>query len=162
MRENVNYAGYVNKGAAITLFIVRLALGGLMFEAGLSKLVSGFSAGGFLANVSGPFAGFYTAMAANQAALAAINVLVPWGEMLIGLTILFGAGIRFASFWGIIMMLLYYTASIPPEQGWISQHLIFAAVFLAFMFTGVGYFIGLDAFLATLEGKRHRLRFLLG
>ena len=152
-----------NTAYKVTLLILRIALGGLMFEAGLTKLLSGtFSAAGFLEHVSGPFAGFYTGIAGNPAFLGITNVLVPWGETLIGIAIILGIAVRFASFWGIILMFLYYTAALPPANGWISQEIIYIAVFLTFMFTGTGYYLGLDRLAIKLEEKRHSLRILLG
>ncbi|MEJ2739176.1 MAG: DoxX family protein [Dehalococcoidia bacterium] len=152
-----------NTAYKVTLLILRIALGGLMFEAGLTKLLSGtFSAAGFLEHVSGPFAGFYTGITGNPAFLGITNVLVPWGETLIGIAIILGIAVRFASFWGIILMFLYYTAALPPANGWISQEIIYIAVFLTFMFTGTGYYLGLDRLAIKLEEKRHSLRILLG
>jgi thiosulfate dehydrogenase [quinone] large subunit len=147
----------------ITLFLFRIALGGLMFEAGLTKLLSGtFSAAGFLEHVSGPFAGFYTGIAGNPAFLGITNVLVPWGETLIGIAIILGIVVRFASFWGIILMFLYYTAALPPANGWISQEIIYIVVFLTFMFAGVGYFLGIDQIAVKLEERQNPVRILLG
>jgi thiosulfate dehydrogenase [quinone] large subunit len=147
----------------IAFFILRIALGGLMFEAGLTKLLSGsFSAAGFLENTTGPFAGLYMGIAANTTMLAITDVLVPWGELLIGIAIILGVLIRFASFWGIILMILYYMASLPPENGWISQQIIYLFVFLSFVFSATGYFLGLDRLAVRLEERCHPLRIVLG
>jgi thiosulfate dehydrogenase [quinone] large subunit len=155
--------GSGNRAFSITFFILRLLLGGLMFEAGLSKLLSGsFTAVGFLNGATGPFAGFYTAIAGSPTMLAITDVIVPWGELLIGIAIILGVVVRFASFWGIIMMLLYYTVSLPPANGWISKEIIYLVVFLNFLFAGAGYYLGLDRLAAGLEEKRHPLRILLG
>ena len=35
-------SGITHKGLTISLFVLRIALGGLMFEAGLDKLLSGY------------------------------------------------------------------------------------------------------------------------
>lgn len=155
--------GFRTKAFDISFFILRIALGGLMFEAGLTKLLSGsFVAAGFLGNAAGPFAGFFMGIANNPTMLAITDVLVPWGELLIATAIILGALVRFASFWGIIMMILYYTASLPPANGWISEQIIYMVVFLTFMFAGVGYFLGLDLLAVSLEERRHPLRVLLG
>ena len=147
----------------ITFFILRIGLGGLMFEAGLTKLLSGsFVAAGFLENTTGPFAGLYMGIATNTTMLAITDVLVPWGELLIGIAIILGIFVRFASFWGIILMILYYTAYLPPENGWISEQIIYLFVFLSFMFSGIGYFLGLDRLAVRLEEQRHPLRIVLG
>jgi thiosulfate dehydrogenase [quinone] large subunit len=164
MQENSSIG--VNSGTMafnITFFILRIALGGLMFEAGLTKLLSGgFSAADFLENATGPFAGFYMGIGANTTMLTITNVMVPWGELLIGITIILGIFVRFASFWGIVLMVLYYTASLPPENGWISRHIIYFSVFLSFIFSGTGYFLGIDRLVVRLEEQRHPLRIVLG
>jgi thiosulfate dehydrogenase [quinone] large subunit len=147
----------------ITFFILRIILGGVMFEAGLTKLLSqNFTAAGLLEHASGPFAGFYASIAGSPSMLPITNVLVPWGEFLIGTAIILGIVVRFASFWGIILMILYYTTSLPPENGWISQQIIYLLVFLNFIFAGAGYFLGLDQMMVRLEEQRHPLRILLG
>jgi thiosulfate dehydrogenase [quinone] large subunit len=155
--------GSGSRAFSITFFILRLALGGLMFEAGLGKLLLGsFIAAGFLNGATGPFAGFYTSIAGSPTLLAIIDVIVPWGELLIGIAIILGVVVRFVSFWGIIMMLLYYTVSLPPANGWISKEIIYLVVFLNFLFAGAGYYLGLDRLAVGLEEQRHHLRILLG
>jgi thiosulfate dehydrogenase (quinone) large subunit len=147
----------------VTLLILRVALGGLFLEAGLDKLLSGsFSAAGFLSASKGPFAGFYSGLASNSGLLPIVNNLVIWGEILIGAALILGILVRFSSFWGIVQMILYYSASLPPSSGWINQDIIYIAVFLALMFSGIGYFVGLDRFLETVEKRKQPLRFIAG
>jgi thiosulfate dehydrogenase [quinone] large subunit len=145
-----------------TLLALRLLLGGLFLMSGLTKLIPGtFSAAGFLGNSIGPFAGFYTNLG-NSSLIAAINFSVIWGETLIGAALIAGALVRFVSFWGIVQMVLYYTAALPPATGWISQQVIYTVVLLLFMFSGVGYNLGLDRVLIRFEKDKHPLRYLLG
>lgn len=151
--------GFGPRAFSITFFILRIALGGLMFEAGLTKLLGGFSAAGFLSNSQGPFSDFFTGLVQY---LDVINVLVPWGEVLIGTALILGALVRFASFWGAVEVLTFYLAYIPPQRGWINEQIIYAVVFITFMFAGTGYFLGLDFFGRRLEERRHPLRLFLG
>jgi thiosulfate dehydrogenase [quinone] large subunit len=163
MQKTVARVGLGQRSFFIILFVLRLALGGLMFEAGLDKILSGsFTAAGFLKNATGPFAGFYTNIAGNSAMLSVTNVLVPWGELLVGVAIILGLVVRFASFWGIVLMILYYTAALPPANGWVAQQIIYLVVFIAFIVSGIGYFLGLDAFASVLEERRNPLRIFLG
>jgi thiosulfate dehydrogenase [quinone] large subunit len=151
------------KAFDVTLLILRIALGGVFLEAGLTKLLSGtFSAAGFLSLSQGPFTSIYIGMANNTSLLPVINNLVMWGETLIGIALILGILVRFASFWGIVQMILYYTVSLPPSTGWISQQIIYIVVFVTFMFSGIGYYIGLDKLVVKLEEKRHPLRLLCG
>ena len=163
MQERSNSASSGKKAYYLTLMILRVLLGGLFLEAGLDKLFSGsFSAAGFLSASKGPFAGFYSGLASNTGLLPLVNNLVIWGEILIGIALILGILVRFASFWGIVQMILYYTVSLPPSTGWINQNIVYIAVFLAFMFSGIGYFMGLDRSIETLEKRRHPLRFIAG
>jgi thiosulfate dehydrogenase (quinone) large subunit len=151
------------KAFSIVIVIIRIAMGWLMLEAGLRKLVSGdFTAASFLARSTGPFANIFHSLANNTSVLPLINNLVIWGEFAIGIALILGILIRFTSFWGAIMMLLYYLTSLPPATGWITQQVIFILIFIMFMVTGVGYLLGLDGFTRKFEINRRWLRFLLG
>jgi thiosulfate dehydrogenase (quinone) large subunit len=85
-----------------------------------------------------------------------------WGEIAIGIALVMGIMIRFTSFWGVIMMLLYYLTSLPPATGWITQQVIFIMIFIMFMVTGVGYLVGIDSFARKFDTNKHLIRFLLG
>jgi thiosulfate dehydrogenase [quinone] large subunit len=144
----------------IMVFILRIVLGGVMLEAGLDKAISGgFSMAGYVSHGSGPFAGWFTHLASASAAL---SPLVITGEILIGLALIFGIFLRFSSFWGAVLMILYYLPYLPPENGWISQQVIYLLVFVTLMFSRSGYFLGIDRFFTSLEEKWPGLRILLG
>jgi thiosulfate dehydrogenase [quinone] large subunit len=146
-----------------TFLALRILLGGLFLVSGLTKLFSStFSAAGFLGKSVGPFADFYVGLSNNTSLLPVINFLVMWGEMLIGVALILGLLVRFASFWGIIQMILYYTVTLPTSTGWISQQIIYITVFLTLMFSGIGYYLGLDRFSLVLEESKHPLRLLFG
>jgi thiosulfate dehydrogenase (quinone) large subunit len=163
MKERPSSTSSGKKAFDITLLALRVLLGGLFLEAGLDKLFSGnFSAIGFLSRSQGPFTSFYMGLANNTSLLPVLNNLVIWGEILIGIALILGILVRFASFWGIVQMILYYTVSLPPSNGWISQHIIYIAVFVVFMSSGTGYFFGLDRLVVKLEEKEHPLRLLCG
>ncbi len=98
----------------------------------------------------------------NVVLLPIVNSLVIWGEILIGAALVLGILIRFASFWGALMMVFYYIVSLPPASGWITQQTIYGLVFISLMFSGIGYFLGLDTLLRRIEERRHPLRLLLG
>jgi thiosulfate dehydrogenase [quinone] large subunit len=144
----------------IMFFILRIFLGGVMLEAGLDKLISGnFTISGYVTNGSGPFAGWFTHIASLSSAL---SPLVIWGEILIGLSLILGIFLRFGAFWGAVVMVLYYLPYLPPENGWISQQIIYMLVFVTLMFSGSGYFLGIDRLVKNLEKKWPVLRLILG
>ena len=86
--------------------------------------------------------------------------LVVWGEILIGICLILGLLVRFAGFWGIIMMLLFYFAGFPPQNSFIvDEHIIYALVLILFMVSNSGYFWGLDK---RLEKIFPQLKLLMG
>ena len=141
MTTEVEY-GQIQNGAFqprsfhIMIVILRMVLGGLMLEAGLTKLISGdFSIAGYVGHGSGPFASWFTHMASVSNAL---SPLVIAGEMLIGLSLILGIFLRFGAFFGAIMMIMYYLPYLPQEDGWISKQIIYFFVFITLMFSGSG------------------------
>lgn len=143
------------KYQSLTLLLLRLSLGWLFFYAGFSKF-AGFSAKGYLLNLKGPFAGLFLPLAGNTL----VDQLVVWGLTLIGLCLILGILIRFASFWGIIMMILFYLSVYPPEHAFlIDDHIIYIVIFLTLMVSNAGHFYGLDK---TLEKKFPKYKSLMG
>jgi thiosulfate dehydrogenase [quinone] large subunit len=148
------------KSFHIMVLVLRVVLGGLMLEAGLDKLINGgFSIAGYVSNGSGPFASWFANFATMSSTL---DPLVIWGEILIGLSLIFGVFLRFGSFWGALLMVLYYLPYLPPENGWISKQIIYMLVFIMMMFSGSGYFFGIDKLAKKLAEKWPVFRFVLG
>lgn len=144
----------------IMMVILRVVLGGVMLEAGLDKLINGgFSISGYVSNGSGPFAGWFAHLASVSGSL---SPLVISGEILIGLSLILGVFLRFGALWGAMLMILYYLPYLPPENGWISQQIIYLLVFVTLMFSGNGYFFGIDRLVKNLEKKWPVLRLVLG
>ena len=145
--------------AHVGLFILRLVLAAAFLDAGLDKLINGFSAFDYLQNATGPFAGFFSGMAGG---INVINPIVIGGEIMIGLGLAFGFLLRLVSLGGVVMMALYYLPYIPPPEGWVSDLLVYAFIFIALMLSGSGYFFGLDRYFINLEQTRNPLRLLFG
>jgi thiosulfate dehydrogenase [quinone] large subunit len=144
----------------IMFLILRVVLGGVMLEAGLDKLISGgFTISGYVNHGSGPFASWFTDLAA---AASALSPLVVWGEILIGLALILGIFLRFGSFWGALLMILYYLPYLPPQNGWISEQIIYMLIFITLMFSSSGYFFGIDRLAINVEKKWPGLRWVLG
>lgn len=127
------------------ILALRLAIGWLFLYAGISKLVhvGGWSAKGFLSHLEGPLAPLFATLAGN-AIVDWLNVL---GLTLIGLAFVLGLATRFAAFWGIVLMSLYYLAEFPPREDYlvlVDEHLIYAVVLLGFALFGAGELWGLD------------------
>ena len=103
-----------NKVSAIILTVLRLYLGYTFFTAGLHKLTGGFDASGFLKGaiahpVTGPTGatefGWYVSFLKGFALpnVELFNVIVPVGELLIGLGLILGCLTTAAVFFALVM-----------------------------------------------------------
>ncbi|EJN57392.1 DoxX family protein [Halogranum salarium B-1] len=98
-----------------------------------------------------------------------VNIAVPWGEVLIGLGLLFGALTRLAAFFGALMMLLFYLGNWDIAHGYINGDFAYMLVFLSVAAFGAGRILGLDRFIEKYElngqplvDRYPRVRYLLG
>jgi len=103
------------KKFVITLF--RVAIGWHFLYEGLAKLWMGnWSAAGYLANATGPFAGFYHWVAASEGLMKIVDPVNMAALILIGLGLFLGLAIRLSSVSGVVLLALYYFAY-PPFGG---------------------------------------------
>lgn len=135
------------------LFISRLAIGWLIFYAGITKILDpAWTAAGYLANAK-TFPGFY-GWFASPANIDWVNFLNEWGLTLIGISLILGLGVRLSSILGALLMLLYYfpVLEFPKvEHGFIvDDHLIYAVILLFFAAVRAGRYYGLDNWCANL------------
>jgi uncharacterized membrane protein YphA (DoxX/SURF4 family) len=134
-----------NKIAAAILTVFRLYLGYTWFTAGLGKLTGGFDASGYLGNavanpVKGPdgnmvyswYVNFLESFALPNIEL--FNVLVPWGETLIGLGLLLGCLTTAAIFFGLVMNFSFFLAGTVSHNP--------TDIFLGFIILTAGYNAG--------------------
>ncbi len=144
--------------------VARLTLGWIFVWSGFDKLIRGFTASPFLLHATqGPLTFWFHSLGGSQMATNIINPLVVWGEILIGLTLIFGIFTRAGAFWGTIMMMLYYLAQFPPAQNpWMDEHLVYILLLGLLSALGAGRILGLDAWIERLPWvKRHHLVTLL-
>jgi thiosulfate dehydrogenase [quinone] large subunit len=124
-----------------TITGLRLLLGVLFSWAGFEKLFDPkWTATGYLKGSEGPMADIFKSMAGS----VIIDQLVIWGLILIGLCLLLGFLVRFASFWGAFMMFLFYLSDLTWEHGPVDEHIIYIAVFATLVSFGAGRHFGLD------------------
>lgn len=136
-------------------FFLRVSLGWLFLYAGISK-IGAFSAKGYLVSLKGPFAALFYPLAGNML----VDQLVIWGFTLIGVCLILGVLVRFASFWGIVMMALFYLTAYPPEHAFlVDDHIIYIFVLLFLMVSNAGHFNGVDK---VLEKKLPKYKNLMG
>lgn len=145
--------------------LLRIVVGIIFLWAGLEKLLAPepFDAGGFLrfatagtlgwpfvvgeaadGTVFNPTQGLWLALAENPTAMAIVNVLVPWGQLGIGLSLILGLMTRFGALMGFLMMVFFFFAAWDFAFGVVNQHLAYALICLTIAGLGAGRFYGLD------------------
>ncbi|GIM77709.1 membrane protein [Amorphoplanes auranticolor] len=141
---------------------LRLALGWVFLWAFLDKLFGlgyatpsanawidgGSPTAGFLGKaVSGPFEGFYHSFAGAAWA----DWLFMIGLAGIGIALLAGIGMRIAAAAGALMLVLMWTAVLPPENNpFMDDHLIYAGVLVVLALTAAGNTLGLGEYWSRL------------
>lgn len=120
-----------NRYAAMVLTLLRLYVGYEWLTAGWHKLTVGFDATGFLNNaVAKPvvdkatnelvyptFTAFLKHFALPNVHL--INVLIPWGEFLVGLGLILGCLTTAAAFFGLLMNFMFLFAGTVSTNPWL-------------------------------------------
>ncbi len=108
---------------------------------------------GFLKGAVGPFAGIYHSMSGYQ--------LADWGFMIgllcIGVALLSGIGVRIAAISGAVLLVLMWSASLPPANNpFMDEHLIYAVVLLGLALVGSGNTLGFGRWWAKTDlGRDH-------
>lgn len=159
MKTMINAFIRENKIAAIVLTVIRLFLGYSWFKSGFGKLTGeGFDASGFLTNaiknpVTGPDGavyGWYTSFIEGFALpnVGLFNVLIPIGELLVGLGLILGCLTTAATFFGVVMNFSFILA------GTISHNPTDILMGMIIMFAGAnaGYY-GLDRWVLPILRK---------
>ena len=148
----------MQKATRYVLAGLRLALGWVFLWAFLDKLFGlgratpaanawidgGSPTKGFLGKaVSGPFEGFYHSFAGAAWA----DALFMLGLAGIGIALIAGVGMRIAAAAGSLMLVLMWTAVLPPENNpFMDDHLVYAGVLIALALTAAGNTLGLGAY----------------
>ncbi len=139
-----------------TTLLMRLVFGWIFVWSGFDKLIRGFDSSGFLVNATqGPLHSWFVSLGGNTAATDVINPLVVWGQILIGLALIFGVGTRFALFWAAAMVFMFYLAQFPPANNpFMDDHLVYIVMFGLLGALGAGRILGVDAIIERLPWVR--------
>ena len=144
----------------------RLVMGFFLIWSGFDKLITDFSAAGFLANASkGPLKDIFVDMGTSQTAVDVIDPLVIWGQILIGFSLILGLFTRVGAFFGAVQMLMFYLPTLWPEHNpFIDDHFIYIGIFALLGALGAGRIVGIDSYLEQTETvkKMPALKYLLG
>jgi thiosulfate dehydrogenase [quinone] large subunit len=103
---------------------------------------------GFLSHSAGPFSGIYQGIAGA----GVVNVLFMSGLLAIGVALLLGIAMRPACIAGATMLMLMWSASLPPENNlFMDDHIIYALVLIGLAAVGAGRTLGLGERWARTE-----------
>ena len=95
---------------------------------------------GFLSHSEGPFSSFYQSFAGADWA----NWLFMIGLLGIGVALMLGVAMRIATVSGVVMLVLMWSAVLPPANNpFMDDHIVYALTLVALMLAGAGATLGL-------------------
>lgn len=107
-----------------------------MFYSGITKALDpNWSAAGYLKGAK-TFVGFYHWLSRPDI-LPTVNFLNEWGLTLLGISLIFGVGVRLSSILGAALMLFYYFPILDfpypnPHSFIVDEHIVYALMLLFF------------------------------
>ena len=147
------------------LLFLRLLVGWWFLHEGLNKYATPepFRAGWFLEKTGTIVSPVLNAFAGG-ATEAAVNVVIPMGEVLIGVGLILGCLTRLASSFGAFMMVFFYFGEESWRRGFVNGDLFGLVLFLTIIVFGAGRIWGLDAILeqTNVVSEHPWMRYLLG
>lgn len=158
----------LSRPALIALTLLRVVIGWHFLYEGVAKLsAASWSAGGYLQQARGPFAGLFRSLAAQPNLLETASLVTMWGLTVVGLLLMLGLFTRLASLGGMAFVLLFYLATPPwvgyfyalPSEGSyliVNKNLVELCALLVILMTGSGRFAGLDRILHRLLARSPR------
>lgn len=175
----------VDRSRRLAVAALRIVVGIIFLWAGLEKVIGagsdGFSSAGFLqfgtggtlgwpfvsgevaeGTIFNPTHGIWTGLAANKTLIGIIDILVPWSQIGIGLSLTLGLFTRFGAAMGTLMMLFFFFAAWEFEHGIVNSHLTYAVVTAFIGYIGAGNHVGLDRGIAQRVSPAARRWLLSG
>ncbi len=119
----------MNKFQSISLFLLRVSLGGLFLYAGITKIFdSTWSAEGYIRGAK-TFPELFQFFL-DPSVLPIVNMANEWGLTLIGVALILGVFVRWAALAGMILMILYYLATLDfphpnPHSYIVDEHVVY-------------------------------------
>lgn len=145
---------------------LRVLVGSLFLHAGMDKFLAGqpFDAGWWLGGpgsegILGPLMVWF-----GQNAPWFVNIMIPTGELLVGLGLVLGALTRLAAFSGSMLMFFLYFGNADWEHGFVNGDLLTLVLLVTLVVFGAGRVWGVDAHIERTGRVRDSrwLRYLLG
>jgi len=137
------------------IFILRILMGWTFLYAGAWQIWDNFDTAGFLNHVV-TFHNFFALFAA-PAVLPFTDVMVKWGHLLIGLSLISGLGVRLSGPFGVLLMITYYFAHMKfpyieePVNFLVDYHLVYATVIVYLIAHRAGHVFGLDGLVEKMH-----------
>lgn len=141
----------MDKNTRFSIFLLRISIGFYFLYAGMSKILnSSWSSVGYLTN-SKTFAPLYHWFA-SPVNIGWVDFINQWGLAVVGIFLILGLWVRYASIGGIVLMVLYYfpTLSFPyagSNAYIIDNHVIFIVIFVVLIAAKAGRYFGIDEYL---------------
>ena len=137
------------------ILFFRIAMGWTFLYAGLSQVINqNFSAAGFLSHTKTFHPLFIWLSRPNI--VPVVSLLVEWGHILIGLSLVTGCLVRFSIPWAILLLMAYYFGHldfpyIENHSNFIVDfHLVYAGILYYLVKSHAGLVWGVDAWLQRL------------
>lgn len=155
MTKFVDYS----RSQLIVLVLLRILIGWYFLYEGLSKLLSpAWSSFAYLNDSAGIFKPLFLWLTENSTILKIVDIVNIYGLILIGLSFILGAYVKFFSYGGIALLTMYYlshpalieTNYLLRTEGsalWIDKNLIILCAILVILYFPSSKRIGLDKYL---------------
>ena len=157
---------HVDPVIPVFALLLRLSIGWIFIWTGFDKLITDFSAGGFLVNAStGPLKDLFVNMGQSQVALDVVDPLVVYGQILIGFSLILGVFTRFGLLMGAIQMFLFYIVQLwPPFNPFMDELIVYILLMALLGALGAGRILGLDALIEKWQPVKRvpKLEYALG
>ena len=151
----------------LSIVVLRITLGWMFLYSGVTKFLDPtWSAAGYLQGATS-FGGLYHWFT-QPGILPFVNTLNEWGQILLGISLILGIGVRLSSFLGVGLMALYYLPLGFPRPDThsfiVDDHVIFAAALLVMASLHVGRVFGLERWCSNLPicSRFPKLRWFIG
>jgi len=137
------------------IFILRILMGWTFLYAGAWQIWDNFDTAKFLDHVV-TFHNFFSIFA-QPAVLPITDLLVKWGHLLIGLSLISGLLVRVSGPFGVLLMITYYFAHMKfpyieePVNFLVDYHLVYATVIVYLVAHRAGHVFGLDGLVEQMQ-----------